>query len=185
MFANKRLALPKLTGDWGVDGPALVKALIERDLWLEKPNSIALSQAVIDASNDEVTLPTGTFVPGISFGGGVTGITYTTQVGSYTIAGDRVMVSGYIVLSSKGSSTGSVAITTLPFTCADSDNAVAPVALYLKGVTFANAFMGSVQKNSTQINLFEITEAGTVTNLADTDFANTSEVAFTAIYRRA
>lgn len=129
--------------------------------------------------------PSGVFTPGISFGGAAVGVTYANQDGSYTAIGDRIIANGYFVLTSKGSSAGSALITGLPFTSANSNNAIAPVALYLKKITYANAFMGNVQANSTVIKLFEVTEAGVVTDLADTDFANDSEVAFTAIYRRA
>lgn len=58
----------------------------------------------------------GTFTPSILFGGGGTGITYTTQSGRYVRIGRQVTVEGKIALSSKGTSTGAVTIRGLPFT---------------------------------------------------------------------
>lgn len=57
-----------------------------------------------------------TFTPGVSFGSGTTGITYTTQIGQYTRIGRAVFYDIQILLSSKGSSTGVMEITNLPFT---------------------------------------------------------------------
>lgn len=54
------------------------------------------------------------WTPGISFGGGVTGITYSGQVGYYERIGSRIFFSGYVALSNKGSSTGAANITGLP-----------------------------------------------------------------------
>lgn len=57
----------------------------------------------------------GSFTPGMSFGGGTTGITYTSQTGSYQKVGNRVHVQGRVSISSKGSSTGTTRLTGLPF----------------------------------------------------------------------
>lgn len=62
-----------------------------------------------------VSTETGTFTPGLSFGGGAVGVTYATQLGTYTRVGRLVTATGQIVLSSNGSSTGQVRITGLPF----------------------------------------------------------------------
>ena len=48
----------------------------------------------------------GTWTPALDFGGGTTGITYSTQVGKYTKIGNLVVVSWRIYLANKGSSTG-------------------------------------------------------------------------------
>jgi hypothetical protein len=69
----------------------------------------------------------GTWTPGITFGGGSTGITYSGQTGNYTRIGNLVFYDFYIVLTSKGSSTGTLAITGLPYTCNTSN--VGPVAM--------------------------------------------------------
>lgn len=56
-----------------------------------------------------------TFMPVLTIGGASTGITYSAQTGSYTKIGNRVLFEITILLSSKGSLTGNVAIS-LPFT---------------------------------------------------------------------
>jgi len=59
----------------------------------------------------------GTWTPGLTFGGGSTGLTYTTRAGYYTKVGNQVSVSGQIVINAKGSSTGNTKLTGLPFAC--------------------------------------------------------------------
>lgn len=125
----------------------------------------------------------GTWTPGISFAGGTTGITYTSQAGTYTKVGNLVTINAYLVLNNKGSSVGNAAITGLPFTLVNNDGYRAPVALVMGVVTFANQFMGYAVPNATIIWLQETTEAGALTNLADTDFANTSNIAVNCTYR--
>jgi hypothetical protein len=58
----------------------------------------------------------GTWTMGISFGGASVGVTYGGSTGTYTKIGRQVTVNGYLLLSNKGSSTGTAKITGLPFT---------------------------------------------------------------------
>jgi hypothetical protein len=58
----------------------------------------------------------GTWTPTLNFGGGSTGIAYTTQSGSYVKIGQIVTVQFRIELSSKGTSTGDANFGGLPFT---------------------------------------------------------------------
>jgi hypothetical protein len=131
------------------------------------------------ASTDANTLDDyeeGTWTPGVSFGGGTTGITYSAQNGSYTKIGNRVYFSGRLALSNKGSSTGAALITGLPFTLANSNANQSPCAIYFDAVSFANQMFALSTINNTTISLFEVTEAGVATALADTDFQNASVV---------
>ena len=57
----------------------------------------------------------GTWTPTIDIGGLTTGITYSQQKGVYTKVGDVVTVGCWILLSNKGSATGTVRIDGLPF----------------------------------------------------------------------
>jgi hypothetical protein len=57
----------------------------------------------------------GTFTPTIAFGGASVGVTYDTQSGHYTKIGDVVHVSIVVILTSNGTSVGSVTLGTLPF----------------------------------------------------------------------
>jgi hypothetical protein len=124
----------------------------------------------------------GTWTIGVSFGGGVTGITYANNTGWYTKIGNMVTVGGYLALSNKGSDTGSAAITGLPFTCAAGADKLTAASLRFKTITFANVYMGYVSANTTTILLEESLENGTVTDLTNADFANTSQIIIGASY---
>jgi hypothetical protein len=123
----------------------------------------------------------GLWTPSLLFGGASVGMTFTTQLGVYTKTGNRVFFTAYIVLSAKGSSAGSVLVGGLPFTSKTGD--ISPIAMYLNGVSFANAFQGYVGQNSTYIGLYEVTEAGSKTDLNDTDFINTSTIIMSGQYQ--
>jgi len=58
----------------------------------------------------------GTFTPAYTFGGSSTGITYYAQLGRYTKIGRIVICDIYLGLTDKGSESGNVRITGLPFT---------------------------------------------------------------------
>ena len=127
----------------------------------------------------------GTWTPGISFGGGTTGITYGTQTGYYTKIGNLVTITGYVALTAKGSSTSAALITGLPFTSANNTGAVAAAALRFENIKFVNQYSGYIWANQAVINLAETTEAGAETQLVDTDFANNSTISFSMAYRAA
>lgn len=118
----------------------------------------------------------GTWTPGITFGGSATGVTYTTQAGSYTKIGNRVYFTGWLKINAHGSLSGSALVTGLPFTVANAEANRGAFALRLSGVTFANSPIAAAGINTTTVLLKEITNAGVVTDLAETDFADASEV---------
>lgn len=59
-------------------------------------------------------ITTGTWTPVLTIGGASTGITYSTQAGSYTRVGNHCMFNGLLIITNKGVLTGGVAIS-LPF----------------------------------------------------------------------
>jgi hypothetical protein len=121
----------------------------------------------------------GTFVPGIAFGGGTTGITYAAQTGAYTRIGNRVMFELDVELSNKGSSAGSATVTGLPFTAANSDVNSAPNSVRANTVNLdtAGAYY-QVQAlnvaNATTLSLVETGDNVAAAALDNTDFSNTS-----------
>ena len=119
---------------------------------------------------------------GVSFGGAAVGVTYAANTGSYTKIGRQVTATGYLQLSSKGSSTGDARITGLPFTINNSDAAAATAGVRFNLVTFANQFQAWGQSNTTTVFLEEITISGVVSNITDADFANNSQVNFSLTY---
>lgn len=127
------------------------------------------------------TFAEGTFTPSITFGGGSTGITYTQQNGAYTRIGGVVLFDVNIALSSKGSSTGSLAITGLPLTVA----ATRPTSAYIDNMTagIGDGFlMGEVISGGTTGRISKVS-AGSRTTLTDADFTNTSVIRLAGHYR--
>jgi hypothetical protein len=124
----------------------------------------------------------GTWTMGIAFGGASVGVTYANNTGSYTKIGRQVTVTGYLSLSSKGSSTGTAFLTGLPFTISNSNSAYSIASLRFANVTFANQFQAEGVINGTTIELTEITEAGAVTALDNANFANNSNVIISFTY---
>jgi hypothetical protein len=120
----------------------------------------------------------GTWTMGVTFGGGTTGITYGTQEGYFTKIGNVVTISGYMTLTSKGSSTGTAAITGLPYIV----GGYAAVTMRLTAITFANQYQGYTTIGQQTISLEEVTEAGVMTNLTDADFANNSTIMVNCMY---
>lgn len=130
---------------------------------------------------------TGTFTPILSFGGASTGITYTSQIASYTKIGNLVFVDIYVVLSSKGSSTGAAVISALPYI---SDAALTPAyaSMYTTGqnltlnanYTFAHGYFVN---NTTTMSLQQDAANGSGTiNITDTNFANNTAFGFHGWY---
>jgi hypothetical protein len=124
----------------------------------------------------------GTWTMGVAFGGASVGVTYSSNTGTYTKIGRQVTVNGYMALTNKGSSTGIVRITGLPFTIQNSISHYACASLWLNSVTFANQYNSVGAIGTTNIAIEEITEAGVVTQITNSDFANNSEVIVSFTY---
>ena len=125
----------------------------------------------------------GSWTPELAFGGLTTGITYLSQIGHYTKIGNIVVVTGGFELTSKGSAVGNATIINLPFTVVATDVNQCAATLRLGHVSFANQFMGYASQNATVVSLNQITEAGVVTSLDNTNFTQDSNVMVTVIYR--
>lgn len=125
----------------------------------------------------------GIFTPGISFGGGTTGITYTTQVGRYTKIGNHVVVHGYIKLSSKGTSTGNAKITNLPFTSNNTSSNYSATSKWFNQISNINDPQVYVGYNVTTFTLQSLnTTTGSVSFINDSNFVNNSEIMFHTVY---
>jgi len=122
------------------------------------------------------------FTPGIKFGGGNTGITYTTQTGYYTRVGNLVTFTLFILLSSKGSSTGAATITGLPFATHNSASLYNLFSLYIENVTFTGNPICYASSNSSTINLVTLVSGAGSSALADTNFTNTSDLIISGSY---
>lgn len=115
-----------------------------------------------------------TWTPGVSFGGGTTGITYSAQVGRYDRIGNRVHISGYLRLSNKGSSTGTALVTGLPFASVNLANYFQALALFgddLASIT--GHLQGYIAANGSTVNLAQL-GTGTSAVLTHSNFNNTA-----------
>ena len=123
-----------------------------------------------------------TYTPAVAFGGASVGVTYTTQVGKYVKRGNKVSGTGYIKLSSKGSSTGQMTVS-LPV-------AVGSTPYYgTFTVSYYEAFAGGVTgpphgfcNVSSSTALLYYGTAGGSTLLDDTLVTNTSGFVFSFEY---
>lgn len=135
----------------------------------------------------------GTWTPTLSFGGGTTGITYGTQTGVYARLGDIIYCSFSIVLTNKGSSTGTATIGTLPFTSVSGITQGGPLG-YTSLVNYpggppannSTSLGYTIASSATSMTLQQmpITKDGAASTVMDDQyFDNTSTVQCSFVYR--
>ena len=123
----------------------------------------------------------GTWTPGITFGSLSAGLTYSLQSGFYTKIGRQVTLTGIVNLSNKGSSVGSVNITGLPFTVGNANGYYSTSFMRVNNITFTGTMSGLALINFTLIGL-EVINAGTLTDISNTNFANNSSIILSLTY---
>lgn len=128
------------------------------------------------------------FTPDLKFGSNSVGLTYTTQVGYYTRIGNVVFISVNIVLSSKGSSTGFANFNGLPFT-SSATVALYPLnAYYMNMASFPSGTTDPTARITASDTKFTIWgylggTTGTVAQMGDSHFTNTSTIFVDGFYR--
>lgn len=127
----------------------------------------------------------GTGLWSITFGGNAVGVTFSEQNYIWQRLGDWVTITGTLILTNKGSSNGSALLTGLPSTIRNGNNSFTVPSLEMQNISFANQFLGLGNINTTEISLFEVTEAGVLTTLTDANFANNSVIRIQLTYRAA
>ena len=127
---------------------------------------------------------TGSWTPTLAFGGASTGIVYASPFmgGKYTKIGNRVIATGSIVLSDKGTATGPAVVGGLPFSSGSGFTNVSAVSVAMRNVTFADQFQAVQTPGTATVELLEITMAGGVSSLSNADFANSTELQFLISY---
>lgn len=121
------------------------------------------------------------WTPDLQFGGLKVGITYGTQVGKYFRLGNLVWIYCRIVLTSKGSSTGSAQIRSLPVSGTSDTDVRCPLAwgptdnMVLSDITTASV-------NGAFIEFQNAASGASRASLDDTDFENTSELTLSGWY---
>jgi len=122
----------------------------------------------------------GSWTPALKFGGNAIGLIASVSTGFYTKIGSQVNLTGFIILTAKGVSTGLAEIYGLPFNVNATYSNYVPVTLHLSTISFADVPQAYLDTNLVQLQ--QITAAGSVSNLNDTNFANTSRIRFSATY---
>lgn len=120
----------------------------------------------------------GTFTPVLTFGGAAVGMTYSVQAGVYQRIGNRCNTSVKIVLTAKGSSTGSAIVSGIPYLASSSSGGEIPGTFYGNGCS-ANGFnitpyilanTGNMYFSCTSVTV----NASGAANLAEVHFSNTA-----------
>ena len=144
--------------------------------------------ATQSASTDANTLDDyeeGTWTPGISFGNATTGITYNASTaGFYRKVGNLVMLTGYVQLSNKGSSTGTARVTGLPFTSNGGTGEQGDFGFslgYTANLTYTNQLV-IYGGGGTACLIITLNSGSTPTTLTDTAFANNTLFVLSASY---
>jgi hypothetical protein len=124
----------------------------------------------------------GTWTIGLTFGGASVGLTTALNTGRYTKIGRQVTVCGRLELSNKGSSTGAAVITGLPFTVASGNDSQQAASFRFNGVSYTGSFQGYGGVSSTSINLEQISEAGSPTEITNSNFNNGTSIQISLTY---
>ena len=119
-------------------------------------------------------VPTTSWTPVLNFGGATTGITYSSQIGTYSRIGNMVTIFCEIVLTSKGSATGSATITGFPLTSSQTF----PFAFRVQNLSFTSIPMFRITVST--ISAEQVASAGALSALTDASFTNTSLIQLTA-----
>lgn len=127
---------------------------------------------------------TGSWTPTLRFGGGNTGMTFSTQTGSYQVLDTLVIAQFDLRLSAKGSSTGPARLGGLPFTVAGaSGGGFTHFTQGLTGLTGPMGYNFNTATGGTDLEIEQST-AGGVGALTDVHFTNSSFFIGTVIYTK-
>lgn len=126
---------------------------------------------------------TGTFTPGLRFGGGNTGMTFSTSPsGHYTKIGRLCFFAIGFVLSAKGSSTGTATIIDLPFSNIAGRTHVLLINMISATLTGDVIPQATVGGGTTEIAL-SVVDSGTNANMTDAHFTNTTTIRISGCYQ--
>lgn len=126
----------------------------------------------------------GTWTPNIQINSSSTGITYTTQVGTYTRIGSLVFLSAQVVLSSKGVAAGTVTISNLPVAAGASAGAQSlPIGWYTQVTAAGYTTLGLQFATSTVATFILSSASGSgVVAMANTHISDTFNFRLCGVY---
>lgn len=151
--------------------------------WLVTPSSANLATALTDESGTgKVAFELqGTWTPVLAFGGASVGITYSTQSAKFTKIGRVVFMECLLVLTSKGSSTGTAAITGNTYTAGSGSDSIGTLSIHGTAAPTGST-TGVVPAGATTINLaYAAASGGGYTALDNTHFTDTTTVRYSAV----
>jgi hypothetical protein len=119
----------------------------------------------------------GTWTPVFRFGGATTGITYSVNSGTYIKIGKWVFCVFVNVMTSKGSATGALDITGMPFAVGSEGGGVVYFYSNMASMAAANVII-----NGSTCGIY-IAGSATVSVLSNSNFTNTSQVDGYLIYQ--
>jgi len=123
----------------------------------------------------------GTWTPTVEFGGASVGVTYAaTRQGTYTKIGRAVTVQCQVVLTSKGSSTGAMSVSGLPYT-PQANSTAATVWIDTSAATIVAPVTSLIFGSNPAVNFFFVS-AGSQSNYTNTQAQDTSNIVITATY---
>ena len=140
------------------------------------------TQVAIASANNLDDYEEGTWTPGLKFAASTAGITYSAQSGTYTKIGRQVTVNGFFTLSNKGAAAGQAVITGLPFTIANTSGNYSVANFRFSVITYSGTLTGLAFINDTSIGLEQTSEAGSLTDILNTNFANNSSIILSLTY---
>jgi len=127
----------------------------------------------------------GTWTIGITFGGAAVNMVIGTRGGAYTKIGNRVFFTGHIALTNKGTSTGAMLITGLPFVTSGTvytDFGAVAMSSHQMLNTLNGALQANVYHNSTVIYPSALI-AGLLVSLTDAHALNATALQIVGHYR--
>ena len=185
LSATGTLAVTGNTTVGGTLGVTGVSTLSDNIVFGASGKGVHLGVTSATASNLLDDYEEGTWTPAVTFGGGATGVGYTTNTnGRYIKVGNSVTVTGCLFLNSKGSSTGDAVITGLPFAHLNSSEGTkASGSIGQTNISFT-AFP-SILGGGSSLLLFDTTTGGTLGAIDNSNFSDSSSIYFSASYATA
>jgi hypothetical protein len=189
------IAAPNTNSNFTLSLPTNTGTIITQNSTPAFASTIGVGGATAAASGAGITFPAtqsassnantlddyeqGTFTPVMAFGGASVALTYNGRDGYYTKIGNTVMITGWIYVDSKGTSTGSATIDGLPFAAANKRQSA--LITRMSDFTFSGQLTARLD-SGTAIELLETTGAGVVSAITNADFNILSLFYFSATY---
>jgi len=125
-----------------------------------------------------------TFTPALKFGGSSTGITYSQQVGNWSISNGRLFFDCHIVLSSKGAQTGAATVSGLPFVVGSAGASSYFVgSVFASNLTFSGQIAVGASFGNAAFEILQFASGGASASVTDAGFANNTSIYASGSYQ--